>query len=112
MQTLTTDDLAQHPERLLDDARKGQADIVLSGAEPLMLTVPLGADAGSPEALLELAVALYEADQISLGRAAEVAGLSYSQMIDELGRRGLPVVRYDVEDLERELAHVGTLARP
>ena len=77
-----------------------------------MLTVPLGADAGTPAALLELAVALYESDQISLGRAAEVAGLPYSQMIDELGRRGIPVVRYSVEDLDREVAKAGALGKP
>jgi predicted HTH domain antitoxin len=110
MHTLTTDDLSRHPERLLDDARKGQADIVMSGGEPLLLTVPLGADAGAPEALLELAVALYESDQISLGRAAEVAGLPYGRMVDELGRRGIPTVRYGVDELDRELEHVRTLA--
>ncbi len=112
MQTLTAEEVNAQPQRLLDDARKGQADIVLVEGEPMMLTVPLGTDAGAPRALLELAVALYESDQISLGRAAEVAGLPYSQMIDELGRRGIPVVRYSVEDLDRELEHVRTLAGP
>jgi len=112
MHTLTAEELEAQPRRLLDDARQGQADIVLVEGQPMMLTMPLGADTGTPEALLELAVALYESDQISLGRAAEVAGLPYSQMIDELGRRGIPVVRYSVEDLERELEHVRTLAGP
>ena len=31
-------------------------------------------------------------------------------MIDELGRRQIPVVRYSVEDLDRELDYVRTLA--
>lgn len=110
MHTLTTDDLAQHPERLLDDARKGQADIVLVGGEPLMLTVPLGPAAGSSAERLELAISLYERDLVSLGLAAKVAGLPYSRMIDELGQRRIPVVRYDEADLERELAYVRTLA--
>lgn len=110
MHTLTADELAAEPQRLLDDARKGQADIVLVEGQPVMLTVPLGADAGSPEALLELAVRLYESDQVSLGRAAEVAGLPYGRMVDELGRRGVPVARYSTDDLDRELEHVRTLA--
>ena len=111
MHTLTADDLNSHPQRLLDDARRGQPDIVLFEGEPAMLTVPLGEDQTSTAAtLLELAVALYESDQVSLGRAAEVAGLPYSRMIDELGRRSIPVVRYSVEDLDRELEHVRTLA--
>jgi len=112
MATLTAEEVTTQPQRLLDDARKGPSDMVLVEGRPLLLTIPLPLDAGLPEALLELAVALYESDQVSLGRAAEVAGLPYSQMIDELGRRGLPAVRYDVEDLERELAYVSTLARP
>jgi hypothetical protein len=31
LQTLTTEDLAGQPGRLVDDARKGQANMVLSG---------------------------------------------------------------------------------
>lgn len=111
MSTLTAEEVTARPQRLLDDARKGESDIVVVEGQPLLLTVPLTSDAGSPEALLELAVALYAADQVSLGRSAEIAGLPYGRMVDELGRRGLPAVRYDLDDLERELAHVGTLAR-
>jgi len=111
MPTLTAEEFTAQPQRLLDDARNGRSDVVMAEGQPLLLTVPLTSEAGSPEAMLELAVALYRSDQASLGRAAEIAGVPYCRMIDELGRRGLPVVRYDVEDLERELAHVGTLAR-
>jgi predicted HTH domain antitoxin len=110
MQTLTTDELAAQPQRLLDDALKGQADIVLAEGEPVMLTVPLGPAAGSGAERLELAVSLYERDLLSLGLAARVAGLTYSRMVDELGRRRIPVVRYDEDELERELAYVRTLA--
>jgi len=111
MHTVTADELAAEPQRLLEDARKGQADIVLADGEPVMLTVPLGpAAAGSATERLELAVSLFECDLLSLGLAAKVAGLSYSRMVDELGRRRIAVVRYDEEDLQRELAYVRTLA--
>lgn len=112
MATLTAEEVTTQPQRLLDDARKGPSDMVLVEGRPLLLTIPLPLDAGLPEALLELAVALYESDQVSLGRAAEVAGLPYSQMIDALGRRGLPVVRYGIEDLDREPALAATRACP
>ncbi len=110
MSTLTSEELEQQPERLLDDARQGTADIVTVQGEPVMLTLPLGQAVGSSAERLELAVTLYERDVLSLGLAAKVAGLSYSQMIDELGRRQIPVVRYSVEDLDRELDYVRTLA--
>lgn len=110
MSTLTSEELEQQPERLLDDARQGTSDIVTVQGVPVMLTLPLGQTAGSSAERLELAVTLYERDVLSLGLAAKVAGLSYSQMIDELGRRQIPVVRYSVEDLDRELDYVRTLA--
>ena len=110
MHTLTPDDLAAEPQRLLDDARRGQPDIVLVEGEPVMLTVPLVPSGGDSVQRLELAISLYERDLVSLGLAAKVAGLSYSRMIDELGQRQIPVVRYGVDDLEQELAYVRTLA--
>ncbi len=110
MHTLTADELTAQPHRLLDDARKGQADIVLFEGEPAMLTVPLGVAGGDSAERLNLAISLYERDQVSLGLAAKVAGLPYSRMIDELGLRQIPVVRYSVEELDRELAYVRSLA--
>ena len=110
MSTVTSEELDRQPARLLDDARRGTSDIVTVEGEPVMLTLPLGRNSGSSTERLELAVTLYERDVLSLGLAAKVAGLSYSRMIDELGRRQIPVVRYSVEDLDRELDYVRTLA--
>ncbi len=110
MSTLTSEELELQPERLLDDARRGTSDVVTVQGEPVMLTLPLGQAAGSSAERLALAVSLYERDVLSLGMAAKVAGLAYSEMIDELGRRQIAVVRYSVEDLDRELDYVRTLA--
>ena len=110
MSTLTSEELELQPKRLLDDARRGTSDVVTVQGEPVMLTLPLGPTATPIAERVELAVTLYERDVLSLGLAAKAAGLSYSQMIDELGRRQIPVVRYSLEDLDRELAYVRTLA--
>jgi predicted HTH domain antitoxin len=110
MSALTSKELEQQPERLLDDARRGTPDVVTVQGEPIMLTLPLGQATGSSAERLALAVSLYERDVLSLGLAAKVAGLSCSQMIDELGRRQIPVVRYSTADLDRELDYVRTLA--
>lgn len=110
MHTLTAEELEAQPQRLLDDARNGQADVVTIDGEPAMLTLPLGPAGGDSTERLSLAISLYERDLISLGLAAKVAGLPYSRMIDELGQRQIPVVRYSVEDLDRELAYVRSLA--
>ncbi|MCU0922946.1 MAG: UPF0175 family protein [Burkholderiaceae bacterium] len=110
MPTLTAEEVTAQPQRLLDDARKGQADVVTIDGEPAMLTLPLGPASGDSTERLNLAISLYEREQLSLGLAAKVAGVSYSRMIDELGQRQIPVVRYSVEDLDRELAYVRSLA--
>ena len=44
---------------------------------------------------------------ISLGKAARISGLSYSEMIDELGRRDIATIRLGPGELERELAAFG-----
>ena len=61
----------------------------------------------SQPVLMELAATLFDREQISLGLAARIAGLSYSEMVDELGRRDIPVIRLAPGDLERELAAFG-----
>jgi predicted HTH domain antitoxin len=110
MSTLTSEELERQPGRLLADARQGTSDVVTVQGEPVMLTLPLGQAAQPQAERVELAVALYERDVLSLGLAAKAAGLSYSQMIDELGRRQIAVVRYSLDDLDRELDLVRTLA--
>jgi predicted HTH domain antitoxin len=110
MPTLTSEEFERNPERLLDDARQGTSDVVTVQGEPVMLTLPLGRASTPTAERIGLAVALYECDVLSLGLAAKAAGLSYSQMIDELARSQIPVVRYSVEDLDRELANARTLA--
>lgn len=40
---------------------------------------------------LNAAIGRYEAGLVSLGRAAEIAGLPYDKMMDELYKRGIPL---------------------
>ena len=51
----------------------------------------------SEQARVELAVGLYVGRQVTLGRAAKVAGISYTAFMHEIGRRGI-CVNYTVED--------------
>ncbi len=108
MQTVTPADLAQKPQRLLDDARRGESTLVLDGDVPVLLAVPMGAGLDTVEVRTELAARLFDRRQISLGLAARIAGLPYSTMIDELGRRGIAVIHVEPGELERELAAFGT----
>lgn len=107
MHTLTDDDIKREPSQLLDDALRGQVTVVTSQGQALLMTLPLDQGAPVPGALLDLASNLYDREQISLGRAAEIAGLAYADMVDELGRRGIATIRLRPDELERELAAFG-----
>ena len=81
--------------------------LVTQDGEPVLMAVPMGANLDSPSLRLELAASLFDREQISIGVAARIAGLSISEFIDELGRRNFSVIRTTDEDLERELAAFG-----
>lgn len=55
-----------------------------------------------PPIPLEEAIALYAAQSMSQGQAAALAGVSRSEFIDALGRAGVPVFQYSVEEVLEE----------
>jgi len=107
MHTLTDEDLQRAPQQLLAGARRGQITVVTNDGRPMMLAVPLADGAPMRTALVELAAAPFDREEISLGTAARIAGLSDSEMIDKLGRREIDTIRITPEELERELAAWG-----
>jgi predicted HTH domain antitoxin len=50
-----------------------------------------------------LAVKLFETKRVSLGWAAEIAGVGKIAFMDQLGRLGVPVIDFDEDQLEHEL---------
>lgn len=54
------------------------------------------------EMMLELAVLLFQKGKISLGQAAELAGMSYLQFQMLLASRRIPI-HYDVADFEQDM---------
>jgi predicted HTH domain antitoxin len=55
------------------------------------------------DALVDIVIGLYKREEVSLGRAAEVAGISSVQLLGELGRRHIPI-NYGPDDLQADLA--------
>ncbi len=55
------------------------------------------------DALVDIAIGLYKREEVSLGRAAEVAGISSVQLLGELGRRHIPI-NYGPDDLQADIA--------
>lgn len=107
MHTITAEEMNEHPQKLLDDALRGEVALVTAKGVPVMAALPLAAGVPSQAALVDLAATLFDRGEISLGKSARIAGLSYTEMIDELGRRQIDVVRLGPGELERELAAFG-----
>ena len=107
MHTLTAEDLQHAPQHLLANARLGEVTVVTMVTveeRPMLVAMPLTDGMPMQSALVDLAATLYGGDQIGLGIAARIAGMSCSDMIDELGRREIATIRITPEELERELA--------
>lgn len=60
------------------------------------------------ETCLLVALELYREGRVSLGKAAEIAGLSVGEFMYELKARNV-LVNYDVEELRRDLTAVEEL---
>lgn len=59
---------------------------------------------GEAHARLLLAVRLFQEDEVSVGQAARIAGLSYRAFLDALRERDIPAFVYTEEDFESDLA--------
>lgn len=98
-----------HPDALLSDAHAGVINVITQDGEPVFMTVPIAASLDGLGVRLELAVSLFDREQISIGVASRIAGLSISEMIDELGRRRIPVARYSGDEFAEEMEYVRSL---
>ena len=49
-----------------------------------------------------MAIELYREGKVSLGKAAEIAGITRWEMMEILTSKGVPI-QYDVKDLEKDI---------
>ena len=70
--------------------------------EDLVIASGRSADEIERELRLLLAVKLFEVKRVSIGRAAEIAGIGKLAFMDELGRLGVPVIAFGVDQVEHE----------
>ncbi len=112
MAYMSVEQFLEHPEKLLSGVEGGEVTIVTRDADPVFIAVPMAANLVGESVRLEVAVSLFDREQISIGVASRIAGLSISDMIDELGRRRIPVIRYSKEELAKEIKGVRSLTGP
>ena len=69
----------------------------------LTLNLPKTVKFEERELILILATKLYERGSLSLGQAAELAGLSKRAFMEILGDYGVSVFNYSADELEKDL---------
>lgn len=106
MGSIPVEQFLEHPDRLLSEAQGGEIAVVTQHGEPVFMAVPMGAGLNTRKIRLEIAISLFDREQISVGVASRIAGLSISEMIDELGARQIPVARYSEEEFAQEMKYV------
>ena len=107
MHTFTVRDLREHTGELIRSAENGELSVITKHGTPVFVAVPIDETLLREGVGMALAIKLFDEERISLGRAAKLASLSVSEMIDMLGRHGIAVIRTTDEDLERELGDFG-----
>jgi predicted HTH domain antitoxin len=71
----------------------------------LTLTVPESLDIDNRELAMLVSTKLYEQGKLSLGQAAEVAGLTKRTFAELLGKFGVSIFNFPPQDLSRDVAN-------
>lgn len=69
----------------------------------ITINIPDTVDFDDKEALMVIASRMYEKGKLSLGQAAELAGLSKQAFMEILGTYGVSVFNYPSLDLDRDV---------
>jgi predicted HTH domain antitoxin len=70
--------------------------------------VPLCANISQSDGQIIFATALFQAGKISIGKAAEMAGLPYRSYWDLLCRYNIPVVTYTEDEVKQEIQNASS----
>ncbi|MCU0835206.1 MAG: type II toxin-antitoxin system prevent-host-death family antitoxin [Chromatiaceae bacterium] len=107
MQTFSVRDLRDRTTEVVREAQSGKLSVVTKHGQPVFVAVPFDETLLREGVAVALAVKLFDDEAISLGKAAQLAGMSLSDFTDTLGRLGIPVARPISGELEQELETFG-----
>ncbi|GGA81518.1 hypothetical protein GCM10011491_06010 [Brucella endophytica] len=108
METFSVRDLRERTGDLVRQAEAGHLSLIAKHGRPLFVAVPLDEHLLKEGVAVAMAVRLFADKAIGLGKAAKLADLSVEAFIAQLGAMGVPAIDYPAEELEEELAALGT----
>jgi prevent-host-death family protein len=104
METFTVRDLRERTGDLIRGAEEGKLSVITKHGAPIFVAVPFDETLVREGITVALAVHLFDEEQISLGKAAQLAGMSRAEFSKHLAQQGIAVIRTTPEELEQELA--------
>lgn len=103
MDTFTVRDLRERTGELIRDAESGKLSVITKHGRPVFLAVPFDEMLVREGIGLALAVRLFQQADISLGKAARLAGMDRQEFMAELAQHNIPVTNHSETELKNEL---------
>jgi predicted HTH domain antitoxin len=69
----------------------------------ITINLPDNVELTEKEAAMILAAKLYDMEILTMGRAAEVAGISKREFMETVGKYGVETFKYTIEDLKHDI---------
>lgn len=108
MQSFTIRDLRERTGELSQVAEQGQLSLVTRHGHPLFIGVPFDEKVVQYGVYVALAEALFKSGDMSIGKAAKLAGMGLIEFTEHISQLGIPVVNYDPDELDDELAYLNS----
>ena len=102
MKAYNIGDLKNNPSSAIKDAKDGPV-LILNREHPEAVIFSLDFVDKKLNLNRSLAMKLYKDSAVSLGKAAKISGLSYSDFITLLGNHGIPIIQYGIEEVKKDL---------
>jgi prevent-host-death family protein len=104
METFTVRDLRERTGDLIRGAEEGKLSVITKHGAPVFVALPFDETLVREGVTIALAVHLFDEEQISLGKAAQLADMGRVEFTKHLALLNIPVLRTDADELERDLA--------
>lgn len=107
MDTFTVRDLRERTGELIRDAESGRLSVITKHGRPVFVAVPFDELLIREGIGLALAMRLFQQADISLGKAARLAGMNRQEFLAEIKSQNIPVTDASESELDEELERFG-----
>lgn len=108
MQSFSIRDLRERSGELSREVEAGKLSVVTRHGHPLFVTVPFSEELLSHGVHITLATQLFKEGNLSLGKAAKLAGMSLAEFTEHVSDQNIPIVDFEAEEFDQEMAYLNS----